>query len=131
MFNRVQDVPGTSAITTDNIEGGRVIANALVDAGHERIALLGGWAKASANRDREFGFRAALAERGLPLFAYARGEFHLEKTAAATRALFDVPASRRPDAVFITNDYMALAAMGILRHELKLKNPRRRCCCGV
>lgn len=123
MFNRIQDVPGTSAVTTDNIEGGRVIARYLVDGGHQRIALLSGWAKASTNRDRELGFNAELAALGRQIVASARGDFDLPTTAAATRQLFDKPARERPDAVFVTNDYMALEAMGVLRYELGLRVP--------
>lgn len=123
MFNRVQDVPGTSAVATDNIEGGRVIARYLVKGGHQRIALLGGWEKASTNQDREFGFRAELADLGHNLVDYARGDFDLPTTVSATRRLFDKPAHERPDAVFVTNDYMALEAMGVIRHQLGLKIP--------
>ncbi|MEM9248208.1 MAG: LacI family DNA-binding transcriptional regulator [Pseudomonadota bacterium] len=124
MFNRTQETSPASAVTTDNIAGAREIARHLLSGGFERIAMLGGWEGASTNRDREFGFRAELAVHGQTLFAYARGDFDLETTSDATRRLFDVPPPDRPDAVFVTNDYMAFRAMSVLRHELKLRIPQ-------
>ena len=123
MFNRLKDDPRLSSVTSDNVAGGRMAAAHLASLGRERIALLAGWEAASTNRDREFGFAAELAARGVPLHARAVGHFDLERSAAATRELFAGPAVRRPDALFVTNDYMAFRVMGVLRHELGLSVP--------
>ncbi|WP_417211451.1 histidinol dehydrogenase, partial [Antarctobacter sp.] len=37
--------------------------------------------------------------------------------------LFGVPADRRPDALFVTNDHMAFVAVDVIRHELGLSIP--------
>jgi DNA-binding LacI/PurR family transcriptional regulator len=124
MLNRKQDDPRLSSVTTDNVGGGRLAARFLVEQGHERIALMAGWEGASTSRDREFGFRAELDRLGRSLHARAVGHFHLQRTADATRELFDRPASQRPDAVFVANDYMAVRAMDVLRFELSLSVPR-------
>ena len=124
MLNRMHPLENVSAVTTDNVAGAREIARYLIAGGHRRIAMLGGWEDASTNRDREFGFRAELASQGRDLFAYGRGDFHLERAASATRALFNVPAVERPDALFVTNDYMAFPAMSVLRYELGLAVPK-------
>lgn len=124
MFNRTQDDPGLSAVTTDNIGGGRLAAKALLDAGCERLAVLAGWEGASTSRDREFGFRAELHARGAELFERANGNFNLEDTAQATRAFFkDRDPAERPDALFVINDYMAIRAMDVIRNELGLRIP--------
>ena len=123
MFNRMQDDPRLSSVTTDNVGGGRLAARHLVQAGHQRIALLAGWEAASTNRDREFGFKSELAACGVDLFDRTVGHFDLERTVDATRELFDPSKAERPDAVFITNDYMAFTAMGVMRSELGLRIP--------
>ena len=123
MFNRVQDDPRLSSVATDNVGGGRLAARYLVDGGHERIALLAGWEGASTNRDREFGFKAELAARGVDLYDRAVGHFDLDRAAEATRELFAPTKKERPDAVFVTNDYMAFTAMSVLRYELGYRVP--------
>ncbi|WP_348643602.1 LacI family DNA-binding transcriptional regulator [Rhizobium lusitanum] len=124
MFNRTQDDPTLSAVTTDNVGGGRLAAKALLDAGCERIAILAGWDGASTSRDREFGFRAELNTRGIELFERANGNFNLEDTTQAVRRLFkDKLPAERPDALFVVNDYMAIRAMDVIRNEAGLRIP--------
>ena len=121
MFNRTQDDPRFSSVATDNVGGGRMAARYLIDGGHKRIALLAGWEAASTNRDREFGFNAELSANEFALFGREVGHFDLTRTVEATRALFS--GSEKPDALFVTNDYMALTAMGVMRSELGLRIP--------
>ncbi|MBL8580847.1 MAG: LacI family DNA-binding transcriptional regulator [Rhizobiaceae bacterium] len=124
MLNRVQDNPLLSSVTTDNVGGGRLAAGALVSAGCKRIGLIAGWEGASTSRDREFGFTAELAARGIELFSRAVGHFDLVRTEEATREMFDRPAAARPDGVFVVNDYMAVRAMDVMRFGLGLRIPQ-------
>jgi DNA-binding LacI/PurR family transcriptional regulator len=123
MFNRVQDDPRVSSVTTDNVQGGRLAARRFLEDGHQRIALLAGWERASTNRDREFGFTAELAAAGREVFTREVGHFHLERAAEATRAMFSA-SGPLPDALFVANDYMAMTALSVLRHEFKLRVPQ-------
>lgn len=123
LFNRSQDDQRLSAVTSDNLTGGRDVARFLVAGGHERIAYIAGWEGASTNRDREAGFMAGLKEAGIALFDRAVGDYDFERAKQATRSLFDRPAAKRPDAVFVANDHMAIAVMDTLRHELGLRVP--------
>ncbi|MEP2029203.1 MAG: LacI family DNA-binding transcriptional regulator [Paracoccaceae bacterium] len=120
LFNRSQDDPNMSAVTSDNYAGGRKVAEFLLAAGHRKIGHIAGWEGASTQRDREAGFVAALAEAGVALHSRAEGEFTMEKAASATRKLFS---SDPPDAVFVANDHMAVSVMDTLRFELGLKVP--------
>ena len=120
LFNRSQDDPHMSAVTSDNYAGGRKVAEFLLAAGHRKIGHIAGWSGASTQRDREAGFISALAEAGVPLHSRAEGDFSMEKAADATRSMF---ASDRPEAVFVANDHMALAVMDTLRFELGLNVP--------
>ncbi len=123
MLNRIQDDPRLSSVTTDNVGGGRLAARALLESGHQRIALLAGWRGASTSRDREYGFMAELHASGAGLFAHAVGHFDLKRTEDATRQLFDRPLGERPDGVFVVNDYMAVRAMDVMRYQLEIKIP--------
>ncbi|WP_371170080.1 LacI family DNA-binding transcriptional regulator [Aliiroseovarius sp. 2305UL8-7] len=120
LFNRSQDDPNMSAVTSDNYAGGRKIAEFLLAAGHRKIGHIAGWEGASTQRDREAGFISALAEAGVTLHSRAAGEFTMEKAAEATRTMF---ASDPPEAVFVANDHMAIAVMDTLRFELGLNVP--------
>ena len=123
MFNRTQDEPHMSSVTTDNVCGGRQAARHLLAGGYERIALLAGWEGASTNRDRELGFNAELEASGAKLFDRAVGHFDLKKTAEAARELFSPAKHEHPDALFVTSDQMAIAAMDVLRFNLGLRVP--------
>ena len=60
LFNRSQDDDRLSAVGSNNVSGGRKIAEFLVDGGHEKIAYIAGWEGASTQRDRETGFISGL-----------------------------------------------------------------------
>ena len=121
LFNRNQDDDRLSAVTSDNVAGGRKIADFLVRAGHRRIGYIAGWEGASTQRDREDGFRRGLAEKGVELADHEVGAFRYELAQEAARRMFEKP--DRPDAVFVANDHMAFAVMDVLRSELKLRIP--------
>ena len=123
LFNRDQDDPRLSSVTTANQDGGRAVADHLIATGHRRIAYLAGYDGASTQRDRELGFNTAMAQQGQPVFARGIGNFRQDETRAAVRAMFADPANR-PEALFVCNDHMAFAAMDTLRFELGLKIPQ-------
>jgi DNA-binding LacI/PurR family transcriptional regulator len=124
LFNRLQDIEGISAVSSDNFGGGRRVAEFLVAGGHRRIAYIGGAEGTSTQRDREAGFRAGLAAAGRGVAVRATGDYDRETTRRVTRDLFDVPAESRPDCVFVANDHMAIVTLDVLRFELGLSVPR-------
>ncbi|QTN35072.1 LacI family DNA-binding transcriptional regulator [Cognatishimia activa] len=120
MFNRSQDTPHMSAVTSDNIAGGRKVAEFLIAGGHQKIGYIAGWEGASTQRDREAGFTQGLKDAGTTLHKRGVGNFGMEDARAATLEMFSEDA---PDAVFVANDHMAMAVMDTLRFELGLKVP--------
>ncbi len=120
LFNRAQDDPTMSSVTSDNIAGGRKAAEFLLAGGHEKIGYIAGWEGASTQRDREAGFVAALQAVGVELHARGVGNFVAEQAREATLRMF---ASDPPDAVFVANDHMAISVMDTLRFELGLQVP--------
>ena len=124
LFNRtIRDSQNCSSVTSDNYEGGRLVARHLVETGHERIAYIAGMEDSSTNLDRERGFRESLMEYGRRCFSRAVGNYDFEQAKVAARQLFSGPAQERPDAVFVANDHMAIAVMDTLRMELGLRIP--------
>ncbi len=120
-FNRRQADRALSAITSDNINGGRKVADFLINGGHQRIAHIAGWEGASTQRDREKGFCGELEKQNVPLFDREVGNYHYESTQQAARIMFGKKTI--PDAVFVGNDHMALAVMECLRHDFGLRVP--------
>lgn len=122
MFNRYVASSPASSVTSDNIEGGRLVASFLVKGGHERIAYIAGLENSSTNRDREAGFYKGLAEHGVTVWARAVGGYTADGAVDAARRLFDQ--DKCPDAVFVANDHMAFSVMDVLRSALKLRVPK-------
>ncbi len=120
LFNRSQDGDKISAVTSDNMAGGRKVAEFLLAAGHCKIGYIAGWEGASTQRDREAGFLSALRGAGQKLHKRANGNFHIEQARDAARQMF---ANDPPDAVFVANDHMAFAVMDVARFELGLRIP--------
>jgi DNA-binding LacI/PurR family transcriptional regulator len=120
LFNRSQDDPDMSAVTSDNAQGGRKVAEFLLAGGHRKIGYIAGWEGASTQRDREAGFTSKLTDAGHRIHAREVGDFTMEGAAVATRDMF---ATDPPDAVFVANDHMALAVMDTLRFEIGLDIP--------
>jgi len=113
LLNRtVDDAPGDSC-TVDNVAGGRLAAQALVDLGHTEIAALLGPETTSTGRDRARGVRAVLDEAGiaLPAARVRTGPFDFAYGHAGARELLET----RPTAIFCANDVIALGAYNALR----------------
>lgn len=127
LFNRVPDVNAptrhtASTVTSDNYSGGRMVGELLISRGHKRIAFLAGLENSSTSIERERGLKDALQEAGMSVYRRAAGHYQFEGAQQATRKLFK--GARRPDAVFVANDHMAIAAMDVLRIELQLRVPQ-------
>lgn len=87
------------------------MAHYLADKGHETLAMIAPPRATMASNQRLTGFRAGLAERGLPLpdSHVIRADMSFADGARAFRDLMALP--RRPSAIFAANDMMALGAM--------------------
>ena len=77
LFNRVINSPDVSAVCADNIRGGQLAADVLLDTGHERLAFIAGIHNTSTSQDRERGFSERLRERGYDTWQRAQGHVHL------------------------------------------------------
>lgn len=121
LLNRYVPSLPASSVTSDNIEGGRLVAHFLVDGGHRRIAFIAGHEDSSTSRDREAGFFKGLGERGVTGSGREVGGYGLAGATESTRRLLS--ARTRPDAIFVANDHMAFATMDVARREFGLRIP--------
>ncbi len=121
LFNRSQDDPLLSTVTSDDAGGGRTLARFLLTGGHRRIGYVAGAADASTQCDREQGFRDGMAEGRMALWAREEGDFGFASGQEAARRMFGN--QRHPDAVFVAGEHMAFAVMDVLRFELGLRIP--------
>ena len=114
LFNRYVQDASVSAVVCDNLAGARLVADALLDAGHRRIAFIAGKTNTSTNMDREHGFVQRLRERGYETVLREQAEYTYASGYAAAQRLFE--RAGRPDAIFCANDIMALGAIDAARH---------------
>ena len=108
-------VPGETA-------GGRRATEALIAAGHRRIAHITGEMWMDAARDRLRGYREALAAAGIPddPNLVVEGNWLPSAGYEHTRALMSLP--NPPTAIFCANDRMAIGCYEALK-ELGLRIP--------
>lgn len=113
LFNRYVPNTQASAVCCDNVAGGRLIADLLLDRGHQRLAYLAGLENTSTNRDRLRGFRERLLERHHQQWLHENAAYTYESGYSATQRLLrrDDP----PDAIFCANDIMAFGAIDVAR----------------
>ncbi|SHN86678.1 LacI family DNA-binding transcriptional regulator [Bradyrhizobium erythrophlei] len=120
-FNRY--VPGLKihAVSSDNVGGGRQVADYLVATGHERLAFVAAQRDATTNRDRRSGFLSRLKQLKIETCLQEEGgEFSYEAGYAAAKRL--LRQAKRPDALFFASDVMAFGGIDAAR-ELGLSVP--------
>ncbi len=121
LFNRYSIESNVNAVCCDSVGAGRLVADALIAAGHTRYAFMAGEENTSTSRDRERGFVERLRERGHELGLRDVGNFTYEDGYAAAHRLLRRP--DRPDAVFCASDLMAMAVYDVATGELGIRVP--------
>jgi DNA-binding LacI/PurR family transcriptional regulator len=126
LFNRISsmsptNLPSTSSVTTDNYNGGRMVAKTLIERGYQKIGFISGLENSSTSIQRENGLRDGLAEFNFEICFRSVGNYDFTQAKEATRELFRT--SNHPDAIFVANDHMAIASMDVIREELQLRIP--------
>lgn len=108
-------------VEIDNVKGGRIAADHLIDCGYRNLAFIGGAESSRSNQDRLKGFREQLAERGFQLEAH-RIRFGNYSILAGYRAVESLEADGKEiDGYFCGNDLIALGALQYLsEHQRKV-----------
>ncbi len=103
------------SVTCDDLLGGRLVGRRLIDAGRRDLAILAGLPFASTAIERTKGAVDAFAEAGVrvPPERIAWGPFDAAGGREGAEKL--LASEPYPDAIFATNDFAAIGALGVLR----------------
>ena len=102
------------SVAVDDVLGGRLGVEHLVDRGHRRVAFVGGPEGLGQVEDRYAGARAAWAEAGLPpedLVRMPTRTTGVDDGRDVGELLAGLPTRRRPTAAFCANDLLALGLL--------------------
>jgi len=105
------------AVTCDDYEGGRLVAEHFLDLGHKLVAVIAGEPYASTGVDRTAGFLDRYREAGVevPATRVVHSRFDAAGGREATERL--LRHRTRPTAIFAVNDFAAIGALGALRDQ--------------
>lgn len=118
IVDRTRDDTSFCSVAVDDVLGGRLAIEHLLDRGHTRVAFVGGPLSIGQVRDRLEGARRAWAEAGLPaddLTLVATGSLDVDAGREAGERIAGLPARRRPTAAFCAND---MTALGLLQRTI-------------
>lgn len=101
-----------SSVSVDNIAGGRMAVEHLIETGRRRIAFVGGPFEMRQMTDRLAIARVAVENAsGVGLEVVATAAMSVEEGIAAGARIMQRPARERPDALFAGNDLIALGLL--------------------
>jgi len=106
-------------VTGDDVTGGRLATEHLINTGKQQIAFLGGPKMEPASKDRFKGYKSALSSvgRGVEQDLLSYGDYSFESGSRAMEHLL----SQSPDldAVVICSDLMAMSAINVIQENGK------------
>ncbi|MBK5201184.1 MAG: LacI family DNA-binding transcriptional regulator [Spirochaetaceae bacterium] len=120
--DRTVNHKGVDNIIVNNEKGGYDATKYLISLGYTKIACIGGPSFISSSNQRVLGYRKALIESGIEINEdyISHGDFHF---AGGIKSVSDfIKLKDRPEAVFATNDMMALGFIDGLK-SLKIEVP--------
>ena len=122
LFEQIINGLPIRSVCSDTFSGGRMVAEMLVENGHEKIALISGNGSNNQDFDREYGFVSKINEYGLKVWRTEVGVYaHYDSGRAAAYRL--LAGAEHPDAIFCADDVIAMAAMDVIREEFHLSVP--------
>lgn len=118
LVDRAGDTADFCSVAVDDIEGGRLATQHLVDFGHRRICFVGGPSGLAQVRDRRRGaeYATGATADAVTLLAISTPALDVESGATAAVEIATMADSERPTAVFAAND---LLAIGLLQGFVK------------
>ena len=121
LVDREIDTLPCDLVETAHMQGALLATRHLASLGHRRIACIGGPVGVASSEQRTAGWRLALGELDLDAGdLLCRGDFSSESGYSAMHAL--LRRERRPSAVFVANDLMAIGAL-CAAHECGVSVP--------
>lgn len=114
IVDRIRKDETFCSVAVDDVLGGRLAIEHLVDRGHKRVAFVGGPLSIGQVQDRYNGARAAWQAAGLPesdLILVTCSTLTVVEGRSAGERLAGIPERRRPTAAFCANDLIALGLL--------------------
>jgi LacI family transcriptional regulator len=110
------------AVATDDVLGGRLAADHLLERGHRRIAFIGGASGLPQVQERHAGVAAAVEESpGAELTILSPAELTVAGGREAAARVIGIPTGRRPTAAVCANDLIALGVLQeMVRHGVRV-----------
>jgi LacI family transcriptional regulator len=111
-------------VLANNLKGGLLATNHLIDLGHQAIACIAGPVDVELSRERVAGYRQALETAGINICErwIVEGDFQYQSGYDAARVLFE--GEPQPTAIFACNDLMAIGAYRYA-HEKDYQIPKQ------
>jgi len=110
LVDRLATGSGFSSVSVDDVAGGRMAAQHLLDTGRRRLLFVGGPRDLRQVRDRLAGARQAVAAvRGASLEVMDVASLTMLDGVSAGRRILELP--ERPDGVLAVNDLVALGVL--------------------
>lgn len=113
LFGRIVEAPGVNCVIYDNAAAADAAARLLVRGGHRKVAYIGTRHRAFSDQERYRAVAAVLAEHGLAFHALGEGDYGHDSGYQAALAMLS--AVDPPDAIYCSNDGMALGALDAAR----------------
>lgn len=108
-------LPGHLSISTDDLRGGRLAAEHLLELGHTHIGIVAGDTRASTGRERTQGFLEACSDAGVEIPASHVQPCLFDVRSGAVAAGRLLAAAPDVTAIFAASDNVALGVIGTLR----------------
>ena len=116
-----QGADGAPFVDVDNVSGGQMATQHLIDLGHRQIGIIHGPQHSTASTDRLAGYRQAMAQAALVV--QPEWEVEIHSPMSSFEAFHRLMRSDNPPtAIFVWSDDVALACMSAL-HEIGMSVP--------
>jgi LacI family transcriptional regulator len=124
LLDRRASGPDQCSVAVDDVHGGRLAADHLLERGHRRIAFVGGSSGLPQVEERHRGVEEAVVEAAGAddaLVVLSPEKLTVAGGREAAEAIIGLPAARRPTAAVCANDLMALGMLQeMVRHGVRV-----------
>ncbi|HMQ67105.1 MAG TPA: LacI family DNA-binding transcriptional regulator [Arachnia sp.] len=121
LFDRFAKDAECCSAGVDDVAGGRMAVEHLLQTGHRALAFVGGPSSLAQVRERREGAEAATAEADASLLAISTPQLDFAAGRQAADELALLPADVRPTGVYCANDMTAIGMLqGLVRNGLRV-----------
>ena len=124
LLDRRAGGPDQCSVAVDDVQGGRLAADHLLERGHRRIAFIGGSSGLPQVQERHAGVEAAVRDvcgSADPLTVFSPETLTVAGGREAGARIVGMPAAQRPTAAVCANDLIALGLLQeMVRHGVRV-----------